>query len=101
MLRKIRTILAVIVFTAVTLLFLDFTGALHTYLGWLAKIQFLPAALALNIGVMAAVLALTLLLGRIYCSVSVRLAYFRMECPISAVCERRKRCVFSIGRSIR
>ncbi len=77
MLRKIRTILAVIVFTAVTLLFLDFTGALHTYLGWLSKIQFLPAALALNIGVMAAILALTLLLGRIYCSVICPLGIFQ------------------------
>ena len=77
MLRKIRTILAVIVFTAVTLLFLDFTGALHTYLGWLAKIQFLPAVLALNIGVVAAVLALTLLLGRIYCSVICPLGIFQ------------------------
>ena len=53
----------------ITLLFLDFTGTVHAYLGWMAKIQFLPALLALNFGVVAALLLLTLLFGRIYCSV--------------------------------
>ena len=49
MLRTIRLTTAFICFTLVTLLFLDFTGTLHTWFGWLAKIQFLPAVLALNI----------------------------------------------------
>lgn len=69
MIKKVRIILASIVFTLITLLFLDGSGLLHPYLGWLAKIQFLPAVLALNIGVIIALVALTLLLGRIYCSV--------------------------------
>ena len=69
MLRKIRTILACLFFAAITLLFLDFTGTLHLYLGWLAKIQFLPAVLALNVGVVLALVILTLLVGRVYCSV--------------------------------
>lgn len=51
MLRTIRLTAAIVCFTLVTLLFLDFTGTLHTWFGWLAKIQFLPAVLALNIGV--------------------------------------------------
>lgn len=51
MLRKIRLTLAALFFTAVTLLFLDFTGTLHAWLGWMAKIQFLPALLAVNVGV--------------------------------------------------
>lgn len=69
MLRKIRIVLACIFFAAVTLLFLDFTGVLHLYLGWLAKVQLLPAILALNVGVVAALLVVTLLVGRVYCSV--------------------------------
>ena len=69
MLRKIRIILATIFFAGVTLLFLDFTGTLHAWLGWMAKIQFLPAALALNFAVVAVLLLLTLLFGRVYCSV--------------------------------
>ena len=69
MLRKIRITLASIFFIGVTLLFLDFTGTLHAWLGWMAKIQFLPAALALNFAVVAVLLILTLLFGRVYCSV--------------------------------
>ena len=70
MLRKLRLTLAVLFFVAVTALFLDFTGTtVHTWLGWTAKIQFLPALLALNVGVIVALVLLTLLLGRVYCSV--------------------------------
>ena len=69
MLRKIRIILASVFFIGVTLLFLDFTGAAHAWLGWMAKVQFLPAVLALNFGVVAVLLVLTLLFGRVYCSV--------------------------------
>ena len=68
MLRKIRIVLAAMSITLVTLLFLDFTGTLHHWFGWLAKIQFLPALLALNAGVTAALVAITLLFGRVYCS---------------------------------
>jgi len=69
MLRKTRITLASIFFIGITLLFLDFTGTLHAWLGWMAKIQFLPAVLALNLAVVAILLILTLLFGRVYCSV--------------------------------
>ena len=69
MLKRIRVILATIVFALITLLFLDFTGTMHVWFSWLAKIQFLPAVLALNVIVVAVLVILTLLLGRIYCSV--------------------------------
>ena len=69
MLRKIRIILAAAFFLCITMLFLDFTGSLHAWLGWMAKIQFLPAVLALNIGVVAVLVILTLLFGRVYCSI--------------------------------
>ena len=45
MLRKVRIILATVFFTLITLLFLDFTGTIHHWFGWMAKIQFLPALL--------------------------------------------------------
>ena len=77
MLKKIRVILAALVFVAVTLLFLDFTGAIHHYLGWLAKIQFLPAVLALNLVVVIALVILTVLFGRVYCSVICPLGVFQ------------------------
>ena len=69
MLRKIRTILAAVFFILITLLFLDFTGTLHHWLGWMAKVQFLPAVMALNVVVVVVLIALTLVFGRIYCSV--------------------------------
>ena len=59
MLRKIRLTLAIICLVLVTLLFVDFTGTLHTWLGWMARIQFLPAVLALNIGVVGILVLLT------------------------------------------
>ena len=69
MLRKIRIAAALCCFVGVTLLFLDFTGTLHAWLGWLSKIQFLPALLAVDAGIVALLVVLTLLLGRVYCSV--------------------------------
>ena len=77
MLRKIRTILAAVVFVLITLLFLDFTGTLHHWFGWLAKIQFLPAVMALNVLVVVVLVALTLLFGRIYCSIICPLGVFQ------------------------
>ena len=77
MLRKIRTILAGVVFVLITLLFLDFTGTLHCWLGWLAKIQFLPAVMALNVIVVVGLVLLTLVFGRIYCSIIWPLGIFQ------------------------
>ena len=61
--------MALLFFTAITLLFLDFTGVLHLYLGWLAKVQLLPAVLSLNVAVVLFFVVVTLLVGRTYCSV--------------------------------
>ena len=69
MLKKIRVAIAILFFVGVTFLFLDFTGSLHSWLGWMAKIQFLPAVLALNFVVILSLIAITLIFGRIYCSV--------------------------------
>ena len=77
MLKRIRTILAAVVFILITLLFLDFTGTAHHWLSWMAKVQFLPAVLALNVGVIVALIALTLIFGRIYCSVICPLGVFQ------------------------
>lgn len=77
MLRKIRIVAAALFFIAVTMLFLDFTGTIHRYLGWMAKIQFLPAVFALNFGIVAVLVVLTFLFGRIYCSVICPLGVFQ------------------------
>ncbi len=69
MLKIIRRTIAAIVGLAMLLMFLDFTGTIHNWFAWLAKIQLLPAILAVNIGVIIMLVVLTFLLGRIYCSV--------------------------------
>ena len=69
MLRKLRITLAVIMILLVTLLFLGLGPDVNHWLGWAAKIQFLPALLALNFIVVAALIVITLIFGRIYCSV--------------------------------
>ena len=37
MLRNVRQILALVFFLCITLLFLDFTGTVHAWFGWMAK----------------------------------------------------------------
>ena len=69
MLRKIRITLATVMFIGLTLLFLDFTGTLHHWLSWMARVQALEAVLALNVAVIVLLVVLTLVFGRIYCSV--------------------------------
>lgn len=69
MLKRTRQILAALFFAGITLLLLDVSGRLFHYLSWMPKVQLLPALLAANLAVVGAILVLTLLLGRLYCSV--------------------------------
>ena len=69
MLRKIRIVLATVMFIGITLLFLDFTGTMYHWVSWMPKIQFLEAVLALNVVVIVTLVLLTLIFGRMYCSV--------------------------------
>ena len=69
MLKKLRICLAAIVFIAAVLLFLNPWEGTALKLSFLAKWQFLPAILALNVVVIAVLVLVTLLFGRIYCSV--------------------------------
>lgn len=98
MLRKIRLAMAVLFFTLITLLFLDFTGTVHAWLGWLAKIQFLPALLALNVGVVVFLLALTLVGGRVYCSVICPLGVF--QDGVSWIAAKRKKNRFRYSKAV-
>lgn len=66
--------LAVVFLVGITLLF---AGIGQHWWGWMAKLQFLPACLALNAGIILAVILLTLVCGRIYCSVICPLGVFQ------------------------
>ncbi len=69
MLRKIRITLAIIVFVLINLLFLGVSWGLSQHIAWVARIQALPALLALDYAVLACLVVVTLLFGRMYCSV--------------------------------
>lgn len=77
MLRKIRMTLGAVFFILITLLFVDFTGTMHHYVAWMAKLQFIPALLSLNLLVIAILLILTLVFGRVYCSVICPMGVFQ------------------------
>jgi len=74
MLRKFRIALAAVFFVGITLLFV---GIGHDWWGWMAKLQFLPSALALNFAVIAGILLLTFVFGRVYCSVICPMGVFQ------------------------
>ncbi len=97
MLKKIRIFLAVISFLAITLLFIDFTGTTHAYLGWLAEIQLIPAVLALNVVVLVSLLIVSFLFGRLYCSVICPLGIF--QDAIARVGKRGKKRPYSYSKA--
>ncbi|MDR2979850.1 MAG: 4Fe-4S binding protein [Bacteroidales bacterium] len=99
MLRKIRIITALVCFVSITLLFLDFTGAWHAWFGWLAKIQFVPAILAINVAAIIGLVVLTLVFGRIYCSIICPLGV--LQDMISWVAGKRKKYRFRFSPAIK
>lgn len=64
MLRKLRILIAVLSFSLLTLTLL---GVIR--MAWLARVQLVPALLAVNVGVFLLWGVLTALTGRLYCSV--------------------------------
>ena len=88
MLRKIRIVLAGLCLVAITLLFLGLSGDLTRWVGWLPKLQFLPAFLAVNVGIILLWVVLTLVFGRIYCSVICPLGVY--QDLVSWLSSRRK-----------
>ncbi len=99
MLRRVRILLAVVMLLSVTALFLDFTGTLHAWLGWTARVQFLPAVMAVNVAVVLALVAVTLLAGRVYCSVVCPLGVMQdVVSWLSGRVSRKRRYRFSYTR---
>lgn len=98
--RYIRITLAIIFFIGITLLFLDFTGTAATWLGWMARMQFLPAVLAGNFIVIVLLVVLTLVFGRLYCSVICPLGVLQDAFAALGKRARRNRYSFSPAKTI-
>ena len=67
--KKLRITLGVVFLLGITLLLSGLLPDAGRWLGWMAKLQFLPAVMALNVGLIIGIVLLTLCFGRIYCSV--------------------------------
>lgn len=74
MLRKIRIVLAAVFVVGITLLLCGIGGQ---WWGWMAKLQFLPSCMALNLVAVVSILLLTFVFGRLYCSVICPLGVFQ------------------------
>lgn len=68
-LKGLRVLLAVLFFVPILLFFLDFTNKMPIDVHKLLHIQLLPAILGGMFGIVAVLLIITLLFGRLYCSV--------------------------------
>lgn len=91
MLRLFRIIFAIISFLAVTALFVDVTGFAAQHWAWMAKIQFIPAVLSLNLLAVIGLIVLTLVLGRVYCSVICPLGIYQdIVSRISIIFSKKK-----------
>ena len=101
MLRKIRISFSLIFFTLITLYFLDFRELLPQSLHFLAKIQFIPALLALNIIILTSLVLLTFVFGRVYCSSICPLGVYQdVVAWFSKKAKRRKRYTYSPAKTI-
>ena len=68
-LKILRVILAIVIFTPILLIFIDFADVLPDSVARLLDWQLMPAILAVETSVIFLMFVLTLLLGRVYCSV--------------------------------
>lgn len=69
LLKAIRDIAACAVFIMFILLFMNWGGVFDKILGWLPKFEFWPAVMAVNVGILVLILAVTMVFGRWYCSI--------------------------------
>ncbi|MCQ2345231.1 MAG: 4Fe-4S binding protein [Paludibacteraceae bacterium] len=68
LLRGLRILLAALMLTGMILLFTDPTGLMARYASWIAGLQLVPSILACSLSCLG-IIVLTLLFGRVYCSV--------------------------------
>ena len=76
-LKKVRVGLSLLFFLPILLFFIDYAGKLPTQLRGLLQIQWIPALLSLDFIILGVLLLLSILFGRIYCSVICPLGVFQ------------------------
>ncbi len=102
MLKKIRITLSVLFFGLTTFFFLDFADILPNKFHVLAHIQLVPAIMSLSFVILAVLVVLTLVLGRIYCSVICPMGVFQdiVNRISRKTAKKKKRFRFSPARNL-
>lgn len=102
MLRRIRIVLSALIFGLITFYFLDFAGILPDGFHVLAHIQLVPALMWFSPVILVALVALTLIFGRIYCSVICPMGIFQdVVSRISRkTAKKKKRFRFSPAKNL-
>lgn len=102
MLKKIRIALSVLFFGLITFYFLDFADVLPNQFHVLAHIQLVPAIMSVSILILIALLALTFIFGRIYCSVICPMGIFQdlVNWISKKTAKKKKRFRFSPAKNI-
>ena len=100
--KKIRIALSVLFFGLITFYFLDFAGILPNKFHVLAHLQFVPALMSLSLVILVALIALTLVLGRIYCSVICPMGVFQdvVNWISKKTAKKKKRFRFSPAKNV-
>lgn len=102
MLTKIRIGLSVLFFGLITFYFLDFAGVLPAKFHVLAHLQFVPALMSLSLLILISLLVLTLIFGRIYCSVICPMGIYQdiVNRISKKVSKKKKRFRFSPAKNM-
>lgn len=101
MLRKIRIAVSALLFSLITFYIIDFAGILPEKFHFLTEIQLIPALLALNVIVLGALLLLTFIFGRVYCSSICPMGVYQDVINwISKRFQKKKRFKFSKNQAV-
>lgn len=75
-----RIVAGVAMWVAATCMLISYGMTIPSFAAWIARVQFLPAAVAFSISTIVLWLIATLVFGRIYCSVACPLGVFQDAC---------------------
>ncbi|MCX6309535.1 MAG: 4Fe-4S binding protein, partial [Bacteroidia bacterium] len=95
-LKRLRLVIGIFSLLVLTFLFIDFAGLLPAGKVPLADIQFVPALLAYSFGIVGALLLITLIFGRIYCSILCPMGLFQdLTGRVAKVFKKKLKYTFS------
>lgn len=102
MLKKLRVGISLVIFALLTFYFLDFRAVMHDGFHWLAHIQFVPAIIGGSFVVLAVLVILTLLFGRIYCSTICPMGVYQdiVAWLSKRAAKKKKRYTYSKAKNI-